>query len=191
MTHPSEAALALYAGGELRLWSRMQVSRHLRVCSRCGRVVEEFRALRDFTAGEAGELPMGVDWDTLAAEMRANVRVGLAAGECVATEPPPHAGRWRIAAFVVPVLLLVIAGWIIQTFPPVRRVPRPAVQADAGVVLEAGADGIGMQTDGRGFTLLHRGAENVISSVRGESAIRARYVDAETGQVTISHVYAQ
>ena len=32
----------------------------------------------------AAEMPEGLDWDRLAAEMTANIRVGLAAGECVA-----------------------------------------------------------------------------------------------------------
>ncbi len=190
MSHPSEASLALYAGGELRLWTRMQVARHVRGCDRCGRVVEEFREIREFAASEAKEPPLAVNWDAMAAEMKANIRVGLAAGECVAAETPKYKARWRTPAFVVPVLLLILAGWLLQIYPPIKRGAQRAAAAD--VLLEADAEGIGMQADeGRGFTLLHTGAENVLFSVRGQSAVRARYVDAQTGQVTISHVYAQ
>jgi hypothetical protein len=151
--------------------------------------VEEFRALRDFTLAGAGQLPAGVGWEALAAEMKANIRVGLAAGQCVAAEAPAYASRWRTPALVLPVLLIVIAGWILQTLPPTVKRNAPIEAAD--IVLEADSQGIGVQAAGRGFTLLHPRADNVVFSVRGQSAVRARYVDADTGQVTISHVYVQ
>jgi hypothetical protein len=84
----------------------------------------------------------------------------------------------------LPVLLVVIAGWIMQSMRP------PLQSAPPEFVVEASASGIGVERDGRGFTLLQPRNENVVFSVRGEVA-GARYVDAETGQVTISHVYAQ
>lgn len=191
MSHPSEGRLALFAGDDLNLWARMIVARHLRGCDECSRRVEEYRALRDFAQAEAGELPAGVRWDALALEMKANIRVGLAAGECVA-DPPRFASRWRTPAIVVPVLLIIVAGWILATLPQLRhaRQAESAPPADY-VVLEAGQEGIGFEAEGRGFRLLQPGAENVVYSVRGETAVRARYVDSETGQVTISHVYAQ
>jgi hypothetical protein len=189
VNHPNEASLALYAGGELGLWGRLKIGRHARECDRCSRQVEEFRALRDFTLAESGQLPAGVGWEALAAEMKANIRVGLAAGECVAAEAPVYASPWRTPALVLPVLLIVIAGWILQTLPP--TVKRSASMAASDIVLEADSQGIGIQSAGRGFTLLHPRADNVVFSVRGESAVRARYVDADTGQVTISHVYVQ
>jgi hypothetical protein len=89
-------------------------------------------------------------------------------------------------------LLLVLVGWILQSVPPPVRL-NPAsgsAVASTGVVLEGGPAGIGFEQDGRGFRLLNpSAAQNVMFSVGGES-VRSRYVDTETGQVTISHVYA-
>lgn len=187
MTHPNESRLSLYAGEDLGLLSRFRIALHLRGCDRCHQRVEEARGLREWMRGQGNELPAGVRWDSLAAEMRANIRLGLAAGRCISVvEPAPVADRmqWRTPALALPVLLLVIAGWILQSLhPPVRPV-------SPEFVVEASAAGIGVSRNGRGFTLLNPGAENVVFSVRGDAA-GARYVDAETGQVTISHVYAQ
>lgn len=215
MNHPTEAALALYAGSELGVWARFRVGGHVRSCDRCSRSVEEFRALRDVTLAQAANLPPDLNWDALAIEMKANIRVGLAAGACVAeTAPDRFAPRWRGPAFVLPVLLVVIAGWILQTLPPAIRHAAPAGRQPAmiaasedgvaalrsgetagplseSVVLDADSESIGVASDGRGFTLRYPRGQNVLLTVRGEDAVRARYVDSETGQVTISHVYAE
>ncbi len=206
MNHPTEAALALYAGGELGVWQRFKVGRHVRSCDRCSRSVEEFRALRDVTLAQAADLPPGLNWDAMALEMRANIRVGLAAGACVADGPVRFAPRWRGPVLALPVLLVVIAGWILQTLPPAIRHTAPAEPQAAitaspqgmvvnavsdGVVLDANSESIGVASDGRSFTLRYPRAQNVLLTVRGEDGVRARYVDSETGQVTISHVYAE
>ncbi len=187
MTHPTETDLALFAGKDLSLPSRFRIALHLRACSRCSRLAAEFRGMRQFVGGCEHELPPGVDWDVLAAEMKANIRLGLAAGRCVTTtvvQPElPRAG-WRTPAIVLPVLLVIVAGWILQSLHP------PLSPAAPEFVVQASASGIGVERNGRGFTLLQPRTENVVFSVRGEAA-GARYVDAETGQVTISHVYAQ
>jgi hypothetical protein len=127
--------------------------------------------------------------------MKANIRLGLAAGACVgAPERPSRALRWRFA-FVLPVLLVIVAGWILQTVhAPLTAVQNVAFSnptpESAGVVLATSSNGIGLERAGRGFTLLSPQVENVVYSVRGKSAV-SRYVDSETGQVTISHVYLQ
>jgi hypothetical protein len=41
------------------------------------------------------------------------------------------------------------------------------------------------------LTLLHPGATDVTVSVNGAGSVGARYVDDETGQVTIASVYGQ
>jgi hypothetical protein len=189
VTHPNESRLALYAGKELSFWWRFRIALHLRGCGRCNQRVEEMRGMRAWIQVQDDELPAGVHWNSLAAEMKANIRLGLAAGRCVGnleSEPEPEIVRlrWRAVAMALPVLLVVIAGWMLQSLHP------PLKPAASEYVVEAGSVGIGVQRDGRGFTLLQPGAENVVFSVRGEAA-GARYVDADTGQVTISHVYAQ
>jgi len=192
--HPADETLALYAGRELGLWMRLRAALHLRGCERCSRHVEEFRGVRELIGAERDQLPGRVDWNDLAGEMRANIRLGLAAGRCVAQpdrEPIPL--PWRTPVAALPVLLLVLLGWVLQTVPlPVMVAPAKArVPVDAVVVLEGGPGGIGVEQDGRGFRLMHPHAGQYITSSAGGESLRARYVDADTGQVTISHVYAE
>ncbi|MEK7408697.1 MAG: hypothetical protein AAB225_26830 [Acidobacteriota bacterium] len=183
--HPSESNLALYAGGEMRLWSRWRVARHLERCHQCRRQVEEFGALRQWIRAE-DQLPAGLHWGRLAGEIRANIRVGLAAGECVGPVPEPAAFRWRAAAVAMPVVLLVITGWLLQSWRP----PLARPEAARGLVLTATAGGIEVREGRSALTLLYPPAAEASQLVSGD-AVRIRYVDAETGYVTISHVYAQ
>jgi hypothetical protein len=191
MLHPADETLALYAGKDLGVWARLRTAGHLRRCERCSRHVEEFRGLREFLDAERDKLPQGIEWGGLAAEMRANIRLGIAAGRCV--EQPDREEvwlPWRTPAVALPVLLLVLLGWILQT------VPRPATFAPASagapgssaIVLNGGPTGIGVEQDGRGLSIPT--PRDARFSVGGDS-VRARYVDADTGQVKIYHVYAE
>ena len=67
---------------------------------------------------EADQIPEGVNWDRLAAEMTANIRVGLAAGECVAPQRPQEASfgvrcelQWKPVAAVAGLMVLVTGAW--------------------------------------------------------------------------------
>lgn len=189
--HPSESRLALYAGRDLGLWERFRISRHLNRCERCQRYVNGLADIREWIGAQAEEIPVEVDWGRLAVEMRANIRLGLAAGQCVAEAPPAKVtlARWRTPALVSPVLVVVVAGWILLSLHP------PLSPFIAGsrheVVLQAGSAGIGLEKDGRGMQLLSPAGQDVIASVRGETAVRSRYVDPDSGQMMITHVYAQ
>lgn len=190
MKHPQHGTLALYAGGELAWWSRFRVGRHLAACESCARQVEEFQSLREFLEDAGGELPVSVHWHGLASEMKANIRVGLAAGRCVGQAAPDQVRvPWRTPALALPVLLVIVVGWLLESVVPPAHL-RIVPAASTTVVLDATSAGIGVEQNGHGFRLLHPRAENVVSSVRGGS-LRSRYVDGETGQVTISHVYAE
>jgi anti-sigma factor RsiW len=192
MKHLTEATLALYAGGDLGLWGRLRIAQHLQRCERCSRQVEEFRGIREFLGAQQDELPSGFAWSEAAAGMKANIRLGIAAGECVASEEPERAGMgWRAPALALPVLLMIVVGWILQSVPPPLNLVTVPGSGPAAVVLDASSAGIGVEQDGRGFRLLQPlAAQNVEVSVRGDS-VRSRYVDGETGQVTISHVSAE
>ncbi len=190
MKHPAETALALYAGGDLGWWARMGIARHVEQCGPCRRQVEEFRAVCDTLQAEREELPPDLEWSEAAAAMRANIRLGIAAGECVAEPPERRRSPWR-PALALPVLLVIVAGWILESLPPVVHRGSAPEPAGGALVLDAGPAGVGVERDGRGFRLLRpAAAESVEISVRGDS-VRSRYVDGETGQVTISHVYAE
>lgn len=188
MSHPGAAVLALYAGGELGFWERRRAGRHIRACADCRRAVEEFRAARQALPAGAGELPPGVEWPRLAAEMRANIRVGLSAGECVGpVEPAPARAMWKTAVALVPVTLVVLAGMWLQRSQP----GMPAASRPEGVVLEATPEGIQLRQGGGVLEVQHPQAGEVMHSVSADGTLRARYVDSETGYVTIAHVYAE
>ncbi len=191
MSHIETSLLALYAGGDLPFHRRWFVSLHLGRCDRCRGKVAEFRREREWFQDAGDELPGGVRWDRLAGEMKANIQVGLAAGECVSQaepEPKPQRLGWRTAAALASITVVVVSGWWLHMPTP----SRVASSFDPGdVVLEATADGIEVRQQGEsGMTLLHA-AQPVMVSVSVEGSMAARFVDDETGMVTINNVYAQ
>jgi len=190
MTHPSESELALLAGGDLSLWQRIRLGRHAHQCPQCGAEVEAFRAARRQMSDAAQSLPADIAWGRLAAEMKANIRLGLEAGECVAAAPAParHYG-WRLSAAMASVMMVVLSGWWLQL--PAPRMSLVASGDVSGVVLEATSAGLEMKENGRALTLVHASGEPVTLSAGAQGSLRARYFDPETDQVTIHHVYAQ
>src|SRR6202035_5195698 len=82
MKHPNEGTLALFAGHDLNFLIEWRVGRHVARCEQCRGTVDAFVSLRSETVG-LGELPPDIAWNRLASEMKANIRLGLAAGECV------------------------------------------------------------------------------------------------------------
>jgi len=185
--HPSEANLALAAGGELSGWRRWRLARHLAGCVECQRAVTEFSALREEVRGmaEAPEVP----WGALAAEMRANIRVGLEAGECVPEPPESHHGfSLRAAVACASLVMLLAVGLLIE-----RPVPHAAESTPGEAVLETNGSGIQVREGSQAMMLLNASARDVrdVQYQAGGSAMGARYVNADTGQVTINNVYVQ
>jgi hypothetical protein len=184
MRHPSEFILALFAGGDLRGFNRWRIARHLDRCGCCRAEVDRYEQIRDELVGLA-ELPQ-LNWDQVAAEMKANIRLGVVAGECVRAEAAP---RPRIAMGLKPlvaagcVAVLMVAGVFLQH-------PKPRLRAQ-GTVLEAVQDGIAVRTGDQMLTLVNTGSGTVTYTAGAQGSMRARYVDSETGQVTIHHVYVQ
>lgn len=188
MKHPSQATLALQAGGDLGWIARWRTDRHLARCERCREDVAAFTELRQVLPdlNETPEIP----WTRLASEMRANIRLGLAAGECVRAEEKPlrqslFSGA-RAAVALASVVALLVTGLVLEH-------PAPAPAGFDAVVVQSTADGGGIQVreGAHALRLLHPGAEHVTYSVGAQGSMRARYVDPETGNVTINDVYAQ
>jgi hypothetical protein len=133
---------------------------------------------------EPPELP----WNRLAAEMKANIRLGLAAGECVDNagrtllETPLFAGA-RVAVAMAGALALVAAGLVLE-----RPVP-----VEAGVVVQATSNGIQVREGRQALRLIHSGVarDDVTYSTDAQGSMRARYVDPETGYITIQGVNAE
>jgi hypothetical protein len=186
MKHPDRAKLALHAGGDLGPMARWRTGRHLAKCGDCRDEVAAFRGIRSILP-ELAEAP-AVSWNRLAAEMKANIRLGLAAGECVRTgEMPlretPFFTRARAAVAFASVVVLLVTGLVLEH-------PAPLAPKYDGVVVQTTADGIQVREGGQALRLLHSGAQNVQYSVGAQGSMRARYVDPQTGYVTINNVYA-
>jgi len=135
------------------------------------------------------------DWSRLEREMIGNIAVGVAAARCV-----DHVGQgrrmfaWILGSAAAVVLFLV--SWA-------THIPREQTQhlfaavqqwtghppQTSGTVLRSSPEGVAVRAQGSTLTIMH--PRSAIISVSSTSGMEARYVDAETGQVTITSVYAQ
>jgi hypothetical protein len=198
--HPFDTELALYAGGDLRGWERLKTAFHVRGCERCQGNIQAFRLDQQRLQESVDEMPGGVNWDRLSSEMAANIRVGLAAGECVAPlmrESEPAGWNWKPAGAVAGLVMVFGAAWWLNM--PARDTAflsrafgisagRPE---DRGPVLEASSEGIEFRENGSALGVSTSDAQPVATSVSFGGSASARYVDDDTGQVTIATVYVQ
>ena len=180
MKHPNQAALALHAGGDLSAFARWRMERHLAQCDRCRKEVSAFQAVRNSIAdlAEVPELP----WGLMAAEMRANIRLGLSAGECVRAHESRasfHLG-WRSVVAMASIAALIVTGLVLER-------PRIRVNREESAALQTSPDGIGNQT----MRLMYRGAEGVQLSASAGGSVQAHYTDPTTLYMTVSEVDAQ
>ena len=199
MKHPGEIKLALFAGSDLGFVERLRVRKHVRECESCRSEVEALRSCAGQLRGVTGEMPDGVNWTHLSQEMTGNIRVGLAAGECVGPEPRErrrslgwHAAGVMAAAFVIG----IGAMWwnIPRGLPrPIATVHPPAAQQDR-VVFDVSQSSIDLTANGGTMSFLSSRpgssrSGSVAVSVSMQGSARAQYVDADTDQVTINKVY--
>jgi len=199
--HPRLETLALYVTGDLPWRLRWRTGVHLKYCAGCEQQVLLFRSARMEFKHEAETQTLTafeaiVDWTRLEREMLGNIAVGLAAARCI-----EKVGRTRAlfskGAFATALLALFIAGW--ATHIPKEQTAHltsslrslfglERAQA-TGTVLQTTQDGIAVRAQGATLTIMH--PRSAVVSVSGASAVEARYVDEETGQVTITNVYGQ
>lgn len=206
MGHPVENDLALLAGGEAGRAQRFLLERHVRRCDECQAKVTEYQSLRSELLDI--ELP-DVNWNLLAADMRANIHLGLEAGACVRTTQAPRRWmrdampawnpRWTMAVALM--VLLIGSGVVMRNPRPLLHQPgwafsgfRPAaitatIEANIPVV-ESNAAGVEFRTGASSLTLSsHGNPGHETVSARGD--IGTRYIDSETGSVTITNVSLQ
>lgn len=201
--HPDDRKIVLYACGDAGWVERFATARHLRTCEACKRRAETFRRDRLSVREAAAELPEGLDWNRLAAEMTANIHVGLEAGECVSDVRPLKArpaATWR-PAFAAACLGVIVLGAAYLNFPEAQKASlargvskiwtQPAAVTDQGVALASTRNGIEVRENGAAFTMVNPGQSPTVVVVNTSGSLRARYVDDDTGQVTITNVYAQ
>jgi hypothetical protein len=188
--HPSENDLALYAGGDCGPVQRFLLKRHVARCGDCRDSLASFGELR--SAVHNADVP-DLNWNQLATEMRANIRVGLAAGECVREVPVAgsHGSHWgwkpQVAVAMAGVLLLVGAGTFLHGLLPHENTSLAAQSA----VLESTDAGVQVSNGTASMTLLNPGKSTGDQSITSQGAIRASYVDGNTGTVTVTSVYVE
>jgi hypothetical protein len=204
--HVKESELALFVSGDLGLLPRAAVRMHLSGCNDCRSRVEAYRFDRQRLKDGASQLPAGVDWDRLAAEMTANIRVGLAAGECVAPRarkqsPWVWSWGWRPAAAMAGVAMLLSAAWWLN-FPSadtaslghalnalVHGGGQPAVVESREPVWEVTSRGSELRENGSTL-VMSQGSTQPVSVNVSTGTASAGYVD-DAGQITITGVYVQ
>jgi hypothetical protein len=197
MRHPNESELALHAGGDLGWIARCRIERHLSRCTRCRDEVVRFDDVREM-ASELAEMPE-VAWGRLAAEMKANIRLGLAAGECVRQEPEPARGnpfftRARTVVALASVAVLVVTGLVLERPLPTRRPAEPAIMAAVPGMVELESTATGIQVgEGAGTLRFQHGVKETkdVTYLPGaQGSMKAQFVDPDTGYVTVTSVYA-
>jgi hypothetical protein len=191
MKHPNRAKLALHAGDDLGPFARWRTSRHLAKCGECRAEIAAFDAVRGILP-ELAAIPE-VPWNRLAAAMKANIRLGLAAGEYAGAVDSPRTAppfAWaRAAVAFASVVVLVAAGLVLERTPPRMDIAGRGFQ---GAELQTTANGIQVSEGGGALGLLHDAAAakdvNYIAGAQG--SMRAQSVDSETGRMMVTNVYA-
>jgi len=204
--HPDDRLLALHAAGDLPRWSglhlsRWRMERHLAHCASChDRVVGFSRASNELRREARAETLTGfeaiADWSRLEREMLGNIAVGVAAARCI-----DHVGRGRMlvtrGALAAGLLALFVAGWATHipreqtehVASSLRQIVGLEPRQPLGTVVRTVPDGIAVRAQGVTLTIMH--PPSALLSVSGRSDVSARYIDEETGQVTITKVYGQ
>lgn len=199
--HPRVETIALWVSGDLDWRLRWRTGRHIEHCGPCGRQAKLFQSARAELKREAEtETLTGfeaiADWDVLEREMVGNIAVGLAAARCI-----DNVGRRSSlttkAAFAAALIALFVVAWAThipredteRVLASVRHTMGWNRPAAVGTVVETTPNGIAVRTAGATLTILH--PRSAVVSVSGAAAVQARYVDEETGQVTIASVYGQ
>ena len=191
--HPSEAELALLAGNDCGRVSQFFLNRHVRRCEVCIDTVADFVLLRQEMLRQEISLhdtvETALDWDRLAAEMRANIHLGLEAGECVRQTVPASAANpfWnpRMAAAFASLVLLVGAGFALRA----PQAPLAKAQTANVPTLESTKSGLELRAGANSFALLNHHGGVARQTVSAQGDIRASYIEA--GAVTIHNVYLE
>jgi len=200
--HATPETLALFSRGDLPWVERWKIRRHVAHCDACEEAVSQFRFATEELKHEAGTQTLTgfeaiTDWTRLEREMLGNIAVGVAAARCIDNVGLSRIGLFRKAAAVTGLLALFVAGWFTHIpreqnshlAASLRQLVGGAPARQIGSVLQATPDGISVRAQGATLTILH--PRSAVVSMSGASSVRARYVDEDSGEVTITSVYGQ
>jgi hypothetical protein len=201
LPHPALEILSLYAAGDLPLFLRLRTATHVNECAACEQQVLSFRSTKAELRREAGaQILTGfeaiVDWQALESDMLGNIRVGVAAARCIQKVGRTRKWAGRLA-WAAGMTALFIAGWLTRVPPDdnqrILTALRRAVGLDQpqfyGTIVRSTPDGIAVRTQTATLTILH--PQSAVISMSSPSSVTARYVDDDSGQVTITNVYGQ
>jgi hypothetical protein len=165
--------------------------------------LQSFRRTLRVVADAGSELPPGLDWNRLSREMTGNIRVGLAAGECVGNYPAKarffrlHWNGVMAAAALTGVFLLgfwlnIPAPQANHLWSSLGRITGHITHAPAPGshdMLLASQQGIEVKANGTSLSYVPRDTGAVLVSVSTQGSVSARAMDDDTGQTTITEVY--
>lgn len=200
--HASAEILALFSRGDLPRIERWKMRRHVVRCSECQEEVSRLRSATEELKREAGgQILTGfeavADWSRLEREMLGNIAVGVSAARCVDNVGRNRGALLRKFALVAGLVILFVAGWFTHIpkeqnshlAASLRRLVSGQPPRQVGSILKATPDGISVRARGATLTILH--PRSAVVSMAGASSVRARYVDEDSGEVTITSVYGQ
>jgi hypothetical protein len=193
--------LALYSRGDLPTLARLRLKAHLLECANCEHQVALFAASLSELRREAVSETLTAfeaiaDWKVLEREMMGNIVVGVAAARCIDNVGRKRAWLSRLA-FGTGLSVLFVVGWI--THMPSEQTHHLTASLSRIVGLQPGSRSINMvqatpnaiavRSQGVTLSILH--PPTAVVSLSGNSSMEARYVDEESGQLTIASVYGQ
>lgn len=200
--HPGPAELALYARSDLRLLSRLRIGLHVRSCSHCRQQLFTLKHAIRSTAEEvrvrvrrAGNIQ---GWQRLQQEMTGNIAVGLAAAQCIEHVDSRRRRVWLRVLAVCGILSLLVLGWmthipasdtarILAVFTHLREAAG-SPPSSTGRVLSSTINGVSVSANDAALKIITPSSSIVFCS--GDTTLRSSYVDDETGESTVSSVYA-
>lgn len=194
--HPSGASLALYAGDDCGLFLRAQVWHHVSGCLECQAEIAAHQATKTQLVNLTSTLPESLHWDRLAEEMTANIRLGLEAGECVAPFRARREARsfsfvdWRAVAVMAAMVAIIVGAWFLN--PPARNAE--VAMRSPKIQMRTTSLGLELNENGNSMVLMHGNGNAAMQPamiVSSPGSLRARYVDSDTGQITINNVYSE
>jgi hypothetical protein len=191
----------LYSAGDLPFWPRVRTTRHLRQCAACEQQVLSLRSANAELRREAeAQILTGfeaiADWHSLEGDMLGNIKVGVAASRCIASVGRRRKFGWRLA-WAAGMAALFSAGWLSRVPPEdnlriaaaLRRAVGLEQPQSIGTVVRSTPEGIAVRAQGSTLTIFNPGS--AVISMSSPSSVTARYVDDDSGQVTITNVYGQ
>ena len=199
--HPAPELLALYSNRDVPLLTGWRLKSHISRCAECEHQFLLFRSAtaelkREAAAETLTAFEAVADWSRIEREMLGNIGVGVAAARCI--QKVGHKKTWLMRAAIAAGMTAVFAGGWATHIPgnEGRRllsslrgiVSREHVPSPESVV-QTTSEGIAVRSQGVTLTILH--PRTAVVSLSGNSSLEARYVDENTGQLTITNVYGQ